>query len=226
MPDEYRKIECPNCKNTVFVPVSTPMDVGVNNVHVEYRIATCPSCLVPLSIIDRSFIEMSKGIVQRYETDNMYDIAKDINEKYMNTISVIDKDITEKLLDDKKKEKMFRVSLIAPGDEELNTKEEVYDYIRNNYDQDDLEEWINENFDRVEIGPYSWSPAEIIDGMGESYSEIAEYESYDGNYAIDCYDNSDVVDIDEEFTKDDVPEDGSMIKIGGMMFRYKVKEAE
>ena len=226
MADEYRKIECPNCKNTVFVPVSTPMDVGTDIVHVEYRIATCPSCLAPLSIIDRSFIEMSKGIVQRYETDNVYNIAKDINEKYMNTISVIDKDITEKLLDDNKKEKKFKVSLIAPGDEELNTKEEVYDYIRNNYDQDDLEEWINENFDTVEIGPYSWSPAEIIDGMGESYSEIAEYESYDSNYAIDCYDNSDVVDIDEEFNKDDVPEDGSMIKIGGMMFRYKVKEVE
>ena len=229
MPDEYMRVTCPHCNNQVFVPISTPIitEPDCNDiVHIEYRSAICPSCFKSMRIIERSFIEMTKGVVQKYEDSDLFDIGKDIYKRYENTISVIEKDIKEKLLDDNKKEKMFKVSLIAPDGKELTDKNSVLEYIRENFDQNDLEDWINDNFDTVEIGPYSWSPVEIIDDMGESYSEIAEYDTYGCSYSVDRYDDSDVIDIDEEFDVNTVPEDESEIVIAGLTFKYKVKEVE
>ena len=230
MPDEYMRVICPHCNNQVFVPISSPIVVEPddrNIVHIEYRMATCPSCFKQMRIIERSFIEMTKGIVQKDTEGDLFDICKDIYNRYENTLFVIEKDITDKLLkSNEEKEKKFKVSLVASDGKELTDKNSVLEYIRENFDQNDLEDWINDNFDTVEIGPYSWSPVEIIDDMGESYSEIAEYDTYGCSYSVDRYDDSDMIDIDEEFDVNTVPEDGSEIMIAGLTFKYKVKEVE
>lgn len=58
--------------------------------------------------------------------------------------------------------------------DDLDALEEM---VFGNVDDDDVREYIDEQFDRVEIGPYLWSASEVIDNMGD-FDDFREDEDF------------------------------------------------
>lgn len=234
MSDEYRKIECPWCHAVVFAPLLDSDRRELNNLSVEYTESICPECQKRISIIKDCHIDILKDIELRLDTENdkVAPLFAEIGRKYTENINTIRKDLDERIGKlreewDAPPQEKIKVVVVAPDGTELESNDEVIEYIRSNPDLEDLEDWVNSNFDDVDIGPFSWSPSEIIEGMGESISELAEYDGYSCNYAQDRYDESDMDNFQDLDDPDNVntPEDGSTVEIAGITFRYKwVKE--
>ena len=235
----FEKIECPWCHAEVFAPVDSNNKYlkGVNGIVMEYRETVCPECQKSIMLIDDVNIELMSSTVVRLdaENDKITPMITEFEMKHHDEIIAMKKILDDALgvirdeWDNPEPEKKIKLVLVSPDNDVLKTAEEVKDYIRDNYDYCDLEDWINDNFDEFEVGPFMWGPVEVIEGMGAPMSDIACDQSYNCNYAEDRFDNSDVVNNFEEISDPDnmdTPDDGETVTIAGIRFTYKYMEAE
>ena len=232
----FEKIECPWCHEMVFAPINDEKKMRTtNDISIIYKETTCPSCEKRITLIDDVHIKvMSPTVVRLEDEDKVVPMFAEYGSKYHESILAVRKELDEalgKLRDEwdnpEPEDEKIKIVVIASDGSELESTEEVTQYIRENYDCSDLEDWIDTNFDEVEIGPYDWRPSEIIDNMG-SFSDIAECELYSCNYAQERYENSDMVEFENLDSPNDVdtPKNGETVEVAGLSFKYEWRKKD
>ena len=228
---DYRKIECPWCHNVLFTPISDVSIRDLNGLIVSYRETMCPDCQKKITIVENITTKFAEDVTFRLddENDKVAPLFAELGSKYKMALDDIRRDIDErigKLRDEwdnpEPGGEKIKLILEATDGTKIESQDELEDYIRENYDTYDLREWIDREFGTIDIGPYSFEAAEIIDNMEGSFNDIAS-ETYECNYASDRVSDSEAIFFDEPTDPDnvDVPEDGQSIEVAGLCFTYK-----
>lgn len=234
----FEEIECPWCHAEVFAPVDDRKGFVecINDIRIGYRHTVCPECQKSIILLDDVNIDLMSPTVVRFNADDdkIKQMFTEFGLKHHDEILAMKKELDEALGiirdewdNPEPEEKKIKVVLVSPNDDVLETANEVKDYIRENYDGCDLRDWIDNEFDDVDIGPFTFSPSDVIDNMGD-FDTIAD-ETFNCNYAEDRFDDSDVVSNFEELDDpddSDTPDDGEVVVIAGIRFTYKHMEAK
>lgn len=222
---DYRKIECPWCHNVLFTPISNVSVKDLNGLIVSYRETMCPDCQKRITIIEDITTKFAEDVTLRLDVDNdkVAPLFAELGSKYKITLDNIRMDIDErigKLRDewDNLEPENKKLHLIAPDGREISSPEELMEYIRYNYDEDDVSEWINDEFGSIDIGPYNYEPADIVREMEGGYGAIVE-ETWCCNYASDRVSQADMSYFDT-LEEDDIdsPGEQTTVDIAGMTF--------
>ena len=98
-----------------------------------------------------------------------------------------------------------------------DTLDDVEEMVFNNIDTDTIAEYIDDTYDRVEIGCYYWGPSEVIDNMGDfdDFREDEELKEWIRDNQSDDYVGND--NVNEMVV-------GTAFSLGG--FNFEVVEVE
>lgn len=192
------KYKCPHCEKIVE-GVETPFKSEYQNVNGKGRlvIIECPEC--------------HQKFIRRDEWG------------YTGTaIAKTEKEVMEMVLapyvepeEPKKMVKVKKYKCTDDGDL-YDTLEDVEEMVFNNIDNDTVAEFIDDTYDRVEIGCYYWRPSEVIDNMGDfdDFKDDDDFKEWVRDNQSDDYvgnDDSDMV-------------VGATFSLGG--FNFEVVEVE
>ena len=153
------KYKCPHCEKIVE-GVETPFKSEYQNINGKGRlvIIECPEC--------------HQKFIRRDEWG------------YVGTaIAKTEKEAMEMVLapyvEPEEPKKMVKVKKYrcTDNDDLFDDLDALEEMVFGNVDDDDVREYIDEQFDRVEIGPYLWSASEVIDNMGD-FDDFREDEDF------------------------------------------------
>ena len=201
-------------------------------ITIRYRSAVCPDCEKKILAIENSWVKITDEMILRLEDeDKVFPTFEDVGARCKPEIDIIKTTLDDRIGElrdrwEKPEEEKKQLVLITSGGEELKDKDEVLEYIRDNFDEDDIVEWINNEFDSVDIGPYHYLPSDIVMEIEGGYSDIAN-ETFSCDYANDRFCYSSYEDIFERECDDiDAPEDGKEIDIASLLFTVRWKDVE
>ncbi len=171
------KYKCPHCEKIVE-GVETPFKSEYQNVNGKGRlvIIECPEC-------HEKFIRRDewgyKGTA----------IAKD-------EATVMAMEVTPYVEPEEPKQMVKVKKYKCTDDGDLyDTLDDVEEMVFSNIDTDTIAEYIDDTYDRVEIGCYFWRPSEVIDNMGDfdDFRDDEELKEWVRDNQSDNYvDNDDV----------------------------------
>ena len=143
------KYKCPHCEKIVE-GAETPFKSEYQNLNGKGRlvIIECPEC--HQKFIRRDEWEYKGTAIAKDEaTVMMMEIAPYVEPE-----------------EPKQMVKVKKYRCTTDGDL-YDTLDDVEEMVFNNIDADVIAEFIDDNYDRVEIGCYYWRPSEVIDNMGD-----------------------------------------------------------
>lgn len=171
------KYKCPHCEKIVE-GVETPFKSEYQNVNGKGRlvIIECPEC-------HQKFIRRDewgyKGTA----------IAKD-------EATVMAMEVAPYVEPEEPKKMVKVIKFKCKDDGEIyDTLEDLEEMVFSNIERDTIAEFIDDNYDRVEIGCYLWSASEVIDNMGD-FDDFRDDEDFKDwvrdNQSDNYYGNDDV----------------------------------
>lgn len=119
-------------------------------------------------------------------------------------------------------EKKPKKIVLKVDDETIEDSNTLEEYIRNNYDESDLREWIDDEFGEVEIGPMTYSASDIVDEMGD-FNTVAN-ETFCCDYAHDRVCSADMESLGDLTTEDCDLKKDQEINIAGLTFTVAFKD--
>ena len=143
------KYKCPHCEK-IIEGLETPLK---SNYEVEgnkntLTLIECPEC-------HKTFIRRDvwsyKGTAIGTDIDTV---------KAMDVAPYVEPEEPKKMI------KVIKFRCTDDG-EVYDTLEDLEEMVFNNIDTDTIAEFIDDNYDRVEIGCYLWRASEVIDNMGD-----------------------------------------------------------
>lgn len=193
------KYKCPHCEKIVE-GVETPFKSEYHNMNGKgcLVIIECPEC-------HQKFIRRDEwGYIGTA-------IAKDEQSvKEMVLAPYVEPEEPKKMV------KVKKYKCTDDGDL-YDTLDDVEEMVFSNIDTDTIAEYIDDTYDRVEIGCYFWRPSEVIDNMGD-FDDFREDEELKGwirdNLSDDYLGNDDVSEMVV----------GTSFSLGG--FNFEVVEVE
>jgi hypothetical protein len=171
------KYKCPHCEKIVE-GVETPFKSEYQNVNGKGRlvIIECPEC-------HEKFIRRDEwGYIGTA-------IAKDEQTAMEATLAPY--------VEPEEPKQMVKVKKYKCTDDGdlYDTLDDVEEMVFSNIDSDTIAEYIDDTYDRVEIGCYFWRPSEVIDNMGDfdDFRDDEELKEWVRDNQSDNYvDNDDV----------------------------------
>ena len=143
------KYKCPHCEKIVEgkeTPFKTNYETGSNKETLV--LIECPEC-------HKRFIRRDVWSYKGTAIGTDIDIVK-----VMEVTPYVEPEEPKKMV------KVIKFKCIDDG-EIYDTLEDLEEMVFGNIDRDTIAEFIDDNYDRVEIGCYMWSASEVIDNMGD-----------------------------------------------------------